>query len=132
MAVVKILLAEDDGDDQKLFIDFLQHRIDIEIMPIVENGVELVKKLDGITDPEALPHLVILDQNMPKQNGFQTLKILKSSSLYSHIPVMVYSTYTDQNLIKTCNEHGACAVVTKPISKEGYNEMMDELLRKIR
>jgi CheY-like chemotaxis protein len=131
MALVKILLAEDDGDDQKLFIDFLQHRPEIEILPIMENGVDLIENLDGISEKEALPDLVILDQNMPKQNGLQTLILLKSTPRYAHIPVMVYSTYTDQNLIRQCNENGAFAVASKPISKEGYNQMIDELLGKM-
>ena len=129
MALAKILVAEDDGDDQKLFIDFLGHREDIVILPMVENGVELFEFLDPLTNTEELPDFIILDQNMPKMNGLQTLLQIKSTARYSSIPVMVYSTYIDQNLVSSCTEAGACAVTTKPISREGYNEMVDELMK---
>ena len=129
MPRIKILLAEDDGDDQKLFRDFLQHREDILILPIAENGVDLITKLEEIPGKGSLPDLIILDQNMPRQNGLQTLQYLKESEPYRNIPVVIYSTYCDNNLIKKCTDHGACAVVTKPISREGYEEMLDELLK---
>ena len=63
----KLLLAEDDKDDQHLFNDYLQDRDDIVLMPIVENGVALFDLLDKIADHDGLPDLIILDQNMPKK-----------------------------------------------------------------
>jgi len=41
----KVLLAEDDLDDQKLFHDFLLHRTDIVLMSVVENGEEVLDTL---------------------------------------------------------------------------------------
>ena len=131
MPLVKILLAEDDHDDQKLFREFLEDRTDIHILPIVENGEELLESLKLISTTSELPGLIILDQNMPKLNGLQTLKELKNSEIYAHIPVMVYSTYTDAHLVNSCAAEGACAVISKPISKDGYHEMMDDLLKLI-
>ncbi|MBD0332896.1 MAG: response regulator, partial [Chitinophagaceae bacterium] len=104
----RILLAEDDEDDQHFFNGFLQSRNDIILMSIVENGVLLIDLLESITDSEELPDLIILDQNMPKKNGLQTLQFLKEDKRYSHIPVIIYSTYTDENLIKNGSELGAC------------------------
>ena len=131
MPLVKILLAEDDHDDQKLFREFLEERTDIHILPIVENGEELMENLELISIISELPALIILDQNMPKLNGLQTLKVLKSSTRYAHIPVIVYSTYTDVNLVNSCTAEGAGAVVSKPMSKDGYHEMIDDLLKLI-
>src|SRR4051794_6979293 len=95
----RILIAEDDDDDRDLFYYFLQGRGDIVLMPIVGDGVELMETLDKITDDNELPDIIILDHNMPKRNGLQTLQILKNTSQYATIPVMVYSTYLDQKLI---------------------------------
>lgn len=125
----KVLLAEDDKDDQNLFYDFLHERKDIVIMPAVENGVELVDFLNKIANKEHFPDLIILDQNMPKRNGLQTLKLLKENDSYANIPIMVYSTYTDQQLIKMSLELGASAVMSKPLTKEGYDEMLDAFLK---
>ena len=129
MAAKKVLLAEDDADDQMLFYDFLHHRTDIFLMPIAENGEEVLQALKAISHEEQLPSFIILDQNMPRLNGLQTLEILKGDIRYTHIPVMVYSTYTDQQLIKDATAMGATKVVAKPITKEGYDEMMNEFVK---
>jgi CheY-like chemotaxis protein len=125
----RILLAEDDEDDQQFFYEFLKCRNDILLMPIAENGLVLSDLLEGITDQCQLPDLIILDQNMPKRNGLQTLQFLKADQRYAHIPVIIYSTYTDETLIKNGADMGACGVVPKPVTKEGYNEMLDAFLK---
>ena len=129
MAPKKILLAEDDMDDQKLFYDFLRHREDIVLMPVAENGVHLFDSLEKITSSDDLPDLIILDQNMPKRSGLQTLQLLKDTIRYAHIPVIVYSTYTDQQLIKISSEMGAFSVASKPVTKDGYDEMINCFLK---
>jgi CheY-like chemotaxis protein len=125
----KILLAEDDLDDQQIFYDFLNHRTDIDLMPMVGNGVELIDTLNMIDKKESLPNLIILDHNMPKRNGYQTLELLKSTARYEHIPVVVYSTYIDQRLTEACSDKGASAVMTKPITKKEYNKMIEAFLK---
>ena len=128
MAARTILLAEDDADDQKLFCDFLSHRNDIVLMPVAENGVELLQTLDKTIDG-ILPDLIILDQNMPKSNGLQTLTALKEDTRYAHLPVVIYSTYADDQLISNSKAAGAALVLTKPVSKDGYNEMIETILQ---
>ncbi|HUQ96828.1 MAG TPA: response regulator [Chitinophagaceae bacterium] len=129
MMLKKILLAEDDSDDQKLFYDFLQDRTDVLLMPVAENGVALVETLEQLNDTNDFPDLIILDQNMPKRNGLQTLQLLKQHQRYAHIPVALYSTYTDAQLINSSTAIGACAVLNKPITKEGYHAMLDAFLQ---
>lgn len=124
----KLLLAEDDEDDKQLFHDFLHHRSDLLLMPAAENGVALLETLDNIRDAKDLPDFIILDQNMPRKNGLQTLELLKSNKRYTHIPVMVYSSYADQHLVKTCTEKGASAVCSKPITYKEYNDMIENFL----
>ena len=120
----KILIAEDDADDQQFLHDFLKARADIILLPIATNGVELLHCLEQIQEPAAFPDVIILDQNMPKKNGLQTLQHLKDDRRYAHIPVIIYSTYTDDQLIKNGEKYGACLVVPKPVSKEGYDLMI--------
>jgi CheY-like chemotaxis protein len=129
MSKRRILLAEDDEDDQEFFHEFLKDRTDIILMPIAENGLVVADLLEGITDGSQLPDLIILDQNMPKRNGLQTLQFLKKDKRYAHIPVIIYSTYTDETLIQSGSDMGACGVVTKPVTKEGYHEMMEAFLK---
>lgn len=125
----KILLAEDDEDDRYFFEDFLQSRSDVVLMSIVENGVMLTELLAAIEDDAELPDLIILDQNMPKQNGLQTLEFLKQDERYSDIPTVIYSTYTDDALIRNGYAKGACVVVPKPFTREGYNAMIETVFK---
>lgn len=124
----KILLAEDDVDDQLFFIDFLQHRTDIILMPVVQDGVKLLDQLNNINKESELPDYIILDQNMPKQNGIETLQLLKQDPRYFHIPVIIYSTYADKSLIEKGAQAGACLVASKPVLKEEYDELINTLL----
>jgi len=130
MSIKRVLLAEDDIDDQDIFRNFLEHRSDLNIMPIAENGEELRDMLELIKEDALLPDIVILDQNMPRCNGLQTLKMLKSTERYAHIPVFVYSTHADHRLRTECIAYGAFDIITKPISQQGYEEMIDLFVEK--
>jgi CheY-like chemotaxis protein len=130
MTARRILLAEDDADDKALFCDFLSHRSDIVLLPVAENGVELMDVLNDLATEE-LPDVIILDQNMPKQNGLQTLAALKEHDRYAHLPIVIYSTYTDEQLINSSNNAGAKLVVSKPVSRQGYEEMIDVIIQAI-
>ncbi len=126
----KILLAEDDPDDIGFFFQYLGNRSDLHLLPPVENGEEVVEYLLKAHNG-AFPDLIILDQNMPKCNGLQTLAIIKNNALYENIPVFVYSTYTDAYLVKQSLQLGARSVLEKPVSVEGYHKMIDNILELI-
>src|SRR5688572_12052341 len=125
----KILLVEDDVDDQRFFNEFLQNRNDLVLLPAADNGEVLFEILQAISKSTDLPDYIILDQNIPKINGLRALELLKADPRYAHIPVSIYSTYTDEDLIQKGLATGACDVISKPISREGYNEMVDGFFR---
>lgn len=128
MIVRQVILVEDDPDDRDLFVAFLEKRKDINLLPSVGNGIELIGYLESIPADEDLPDLIVLDQNMPLLNGRQTLQFLKSNERYSKIPAVIYSTYADSNLIIDCKNLGAKLVAAKPIDNKGYQKMMDDFL----
>ncbi len=124
----KILLAEDDSDDAFFFFDFLHNRSDINLLPSVTNGMEVIDYLNGVPSANDLPDVIVLDQNMPKLSGKETLDYIKSSEKYGNIAVAIYSTYVGPQLVEECLKLGAAIVETKPVTKEGYNKMMDAIL----
>ena len=124
----KILLAEDDIDDQAFFSEFLQSRSDLKLLPIVENGEDVIDFLNNASSEKDLPDIIILDQNMPKMNGLQTLHSLQANKVHKNIPVIIYSTNPDQTLIKRCIDSGAVQVFPKPYSPEGYGNLVDLLI----
>jgi CheY-like chemotaxis protein len=127
----KVLLVEDDADDRDLFTTFFSERNEISLLPAVTNGLELIAYLKKVRSDHELPDLIVLDQNMPLMNGKQTLQFLKSDPRFAQIPAVIYSTYTDSNLIIDCKKLGASMVAVKPIDQEGYQKMMDDFLQVI-
>ena len=125
-----VILAEDDSDDQFLFVNFLSDHPVMDLASAVANGEELITVLDNTTD-ENLPSAIILDQNMPKMNGLNTLQFLKSNDRYARIPVMVYSTYINDILIRNCMNAGATMVLSKPEDKDGYHKMIADFFQVI-
>jgi CheY-like chemotaxis protein len=124
----KILLADDDVDDRMLFESAYKDRKDIVLMPIALNGAEVVERLTSISQSDHLPDLIILDQNMPKMTGKQTLSWLKSNQRFAQIPVCICSTYADHQLTVDCLKLGAYKVSSKPITEEEYDKMMNDFL----
>lgn len=124
----RILLAEDDRDDQLFFELYLKDRKDIAVAKMVINGEEVLEYLNTVAD-HTLPDLIILDHNMPRMNGLQTLQIIKQDAKLLHIPVMIYSTYTDKQLIDAALKNGAHIVYNKPQSEDGYNALIDDFLK---
>jgi len=126
----RVLLADDDVDDVLLFKEVFSDLPSDEYELItVDHGEAVMTFLDDTSDDTRLPHLIILDQNMPLMTGKETLEKLKASARYNAIPVVVYSTYNDKSFIEECSALGVQAVVSKPDSYEGYIHMINNLLR---
>lgn len=83
-------LADDDLDDQDLFIDALGE-IDKEIRCIVaSDGLEAIGKLQQPDTP--VPDFIFLDQNMPIMTGVQCLRELRKIDTLAATHVVMYST----------------------------------------
>jgi len=122
-----VLLADDDIDDREMFEEILADNNQVELVGSVENGQELLSFLTENASSQ-LPDLIVLDHNMPKMNGIQTLEALKKNENYQHIPVVIFSTYCDNKLLSECTSLGAAMVFTKPSSFDEYEQMITAFL----
>ncbi|HMF73663.1 MAG TPA: response regulator [Flavitalea sp.] len=122
-----VLLADDDIDDREMFEEILADNQEVSLAGSVENGQELLSLLFNL-DPRSLPDLIVLDHNMPKLNGIQTLQALKKNEKYRHIPVVLFSTYCDNKLVTEGTGLGAAMVFTKPSSFGEYENMITAFL----
>ena len=123
----KILLVDDDEDDREIFTDIVRDVDPEAIVEYAENGLEMISMLDKMPDLE-LPEMIILDQNMPRMTGKESLIYLKESSRYNFIPTIVYSTYQIRDFYQECLELGAQDVVAKPDTMQAYREMVEQFL----
>jgi len=122
-----ILLVDDDLDDRMLFEEILGEMDPAIRLDYAENGLEMVAWLDQCSGKD-LPDLVILDQNMPKMTGKESLIFLKESPRYKDIPVIVYSTYQIKDFYSSCRQLGAMDVVAKPDTIQAYRNMIGQLI----
>ena len=123
----KILLVDDDEDDRQIFRDIVREVDPYATLDFAENGLDMIAMLEKMTDAE-LPGMIILDQNMPRMTGKESLIYLKENERYKHIPTIVYSTYQVKDFYQECLQLGAEDVVAKPDTMQAYREMIEQFL----
>jgi CheY-like chemotaxis protein len=116
----KILLIDDDHDDQLFFLDAIRDIDATIVCEVANDGIEGIEKLKS----EALPDLIFLDLNMPYMNGFDFLLLIRKEQQYDDIPVIIFTTSSHQRDIETSRELGAKAFLTKP---NNFNELAKKL-----
>jgi len=111
---IKVLLADDDKDDQHLFKEALDHTSVPTELTTTDNGHEL---MDNLHDPEIPnPDIIFLDINMPGKNGKECLKEIKADDDLKDIPTVMYTTSTSEQDIDEAFKTGANLYVPKPYS----------------
>jgi len=123
----KILLVDDDADDQQIFEELVLEMDPDTVVDGVENGLEMVAFLDKAADND-LPDMIILDQHMPKMTGKESLIFLKGSPRYQNIPTIVYSTFQIKDFFGEYLALGAQDVIAKPDTIQAYREMIEQFL----
>lgn len=107
---IQVLLTDDDIDDLMLFEEAIREvSLPVEFSS-ADNGNELLRLLKS----DYHPNLIFLDLNMPGKNGKDCLKELRSNPDSKNIPVIMYSTSSNQEDIETCYRRGANLYVIKP------------------
>ena len=87
-------------------------------------GYDLLEASDGLEGLAVLEKeypsvkLILLDWNMPKMNGYDFLKTVKSSKTLKHIPVIMLTTESEKTNINKAIQEGAASYVLKPFNKE--------------
>ena len=115
---VKIILAEDDKDDQELFMEALTATKIPSEVTTVENGAELVRTLKDPAEPK--PDIVFIDINMPIKGGKEALEEIKSDKELKEIPAGMLSTSNHPNDIEETFNKGANLYIQKPSSFTGF------------
>ena len=102
---IRVLAADDDHEDQMAIKEVFEN-IGRQI-EFADSGPILEEKRDQITSKYKMPDIIMLDLFMPPLHGIDTLKRLKASVDWHHIPVIIYSNYPDPDIIEHAYESGA-------------------------
>ncbi|MEZ0539129.1 response regulator [Fibrella arboris] len=112
-----IFLVDDDEDDVYLArLTFAAHFPEWTLTSF-DDGQALIDHF--ATHPgNPLPDLIILDLNMPRLTGFETLTILKRHHQWKKVPVAILSTSSNADDRSRSEAMGACTFLVKPPSVE--------------
>jgi two-component system, response regulator len=127
-----ILLADDDPDDRLMTKEALEESRLLNPLVAVEDGEELLEYLrrtgryTHLID-EPLPGLVLLDLNMPRMDGREALKEIKTDPALCHIPIIILTTSkAEEDIYRTYNL-GVNSFITKPVSFNSLVDLMKHL-----
>jgi CheY-like chemotaxis protein len=130
---ITILLADDDADDRMLARDALVESRLANDLRFVEDGEDLMDYLHRrgryAGDPAAAPRpgLILLDLNMPRKDGREALREIKSDPALRHIPVVVLTTSEAEEDVYRTYDLGVNSFITKPVTFEGLVTVMRTL-----
>ena len=128
---VVIVLAEDDAGHARLIEKNLQRGgIANEVVHAVD-GQEALDYLQctgrfADRNPNG-PLLLVLDINMPRIDGVEVLRRIKSDPVMDKIPVIMLTTTDDPREVERCYELGCSVYITKPVAYEAFVEAVQRL-----
>ena len=126
---IVILMADDDADDRMLTRDALEESRVLNELRFVEDGEELMDYLHrrgkyADSDSSPKPGLILLDLNMPKKDGREALKEIKSDPNLRRIPVVIMTTSKAEEDIFRSYDFGASSFITKPVTFDRLVDLM--------
>ena len=126
-----ILIAEDDDGHAELINDALVDSGICNKIIRFSNGEETWHFLSGQSDSEirdlSKRYLLLLDINMPKMDGEEVLRRIKSDKDLKEIPVMMLTTTDDPREVEACYKLGCSIYITKPIDFSKFTETLKRL-----
>jgi len=126
---IAILLVEDSPADVRLTQEALKEEKLHNNLTVVNDGVEAMAYLhrEGKYANAARPDLILLDLNLPKKDGREVLKEIKSDERLKSIPVVVLTiSKAEEDVIKSYNLHANC-YITKPIDLNQFSKVVKSI-----
>ena len=129
---VEILLVEDNFSDAELTIRALKKNNIANKITHLKDGAEALDFLFGEgtyagRDMNNRPKAVLLDLKMPKVNGIEVLRRVKSDERTRSIPVIVLTSSKEDPDIKSCYDLGVNSYIVKPVGFENFVKAIGEL-----
>jgi CheY-like chemotaxis protein len=112
MEGIRILMAEDDEDDQYFFQQALLDSGIGSVLKTVTDGRQLIDLLQDLPEPQA-PEIIFLDINMPGMDGKSCLREIRWEEKFAMIPVIILSTSTRLKDIDETYRDGANRYISK-------------------
>ncbi|MCP4661636.1 MAG: response regulator [bacterium] len=129
---LRILLVEDNAAHAMLVIrSFEDHRVANNIHHVSdgEAALDYLFRRGVYTDPQKSPrpHLLLLDLRLPKIDGLEVLKEIRTAREFDSMPVVVLTTSHAEVDVCKAYEHHANSYLVKPLDFDKFTQLMDDL-----
>jgi len=121
-----ILMADDDADDRFLVQAAFEDNKILNQILFFEDGEQLLNYF-SLGDVKSIPNLILLDLNMPKRDGREVLKVLRSNVNWNDIPIIIFSTSNAPDDVVKAYQLGANCYIVKPSSYEELRDLMSSV-----
>jgi CheY-like chemotaxis protein len=127
-----ILLVEDNPDDEALTLRALKKNNITNKIVVARDGVEALDYLFGTgmyagRDTGSEPELILLDLKLPKIDGFEVLKKLRSDERTKFLPVVILTSSKEQQDIVEGYGQGANSYIRKPVDFQHFVDAVGQL-----
>jgi CheY-like chemotaxis protein len=123
---LSILLADDDADDCIFFKEAVEELfVSIQLLTMPD-GEQLMRYLNYETNK--LPDILFLDLNMPRKNGFECLSEIKLNPKLKQLPVIVFSTSFEQEVVNLLYKNGAQYFIRKPSEFSQFKKIIHQAI----
>ncbi|GFO62418.1 response regulator [Geomonas paludis] len=126
-----ILLVEDNPDDEALTLRAIRKHMPYGIV-VARDGAEALDHLFGTGrnggESTPTPLLVLLDLKLPKVNGLEVLRRMREEAKTRSIPVIVFTSSTEEQDILDSYRLGANSYIRKPVDYSQFCENMKQVM----
>jgi CheY-like chemotaxis protein len=127
-----LIVLVDDDDGHAALVERNLKRIGVSNMILrLKDGQEALDFLNGETGAPprnpSQPILLLLDIKMPRVDGVEVLRVLKSQPETALIPVIILTTTDDPREIQRCYELGCSVYITKPVDYKAFVDAINRL-----
>lgn len=127
----RILLVDDDSKDIEMTMSALSVSHLVNDIQVARDGVEaldyLYRRGKFAQETDGYPVVILLDLKMPKLDGVQVLKQIKSDDNLKSIPVVILTSSRESKDLETCYKLGANGYVVKPVKFADFVETVREI-----
>ena len=127
----RVLLVEDDIKDVELTLAALQENKLVNEVVVTRDGSEaldyLYRRGSYAMRTDGMPAVVLLDLKMPKVDGLQVLRQLKSDDRMRLLPVVILTSSRESHDLEECYKLGVNAYVVKPVTFTDFVEAVKSL-----
>lgn len=123
------MLVEDNQDDIDLTIMALEKSNILNDVIVAKDGEQALQKLNGLEDddPPILPAVILLDINMPKMNGLEVLREIRSNDRTRRLPVVILTSSREEQDIIRGYDLGANSYIRKPVDFDNFVQAVKQL-----